>query len=383
MNNFSMEVPNVDNIKEEIVEEIKPAPKQETAIDTQASSNADELINLNVDSLEERTNVIHVIDDFGKDLMRKSSSKNELLQVRMKDLQKLGGENGEIVSGLSKLQMEMKGLDPSSIDFNSNGLLSKIVNPVKQYFAKYQKADNVINDIITSLENGKKTLNRDNVTLEIEQQNLKDITKQSYNQYVLGKKMDDYLNAKLEELKANPDEAERVKFIEEEIVFPLEQRLMDLEQVQIVNQQGIVAMEVLRKNNKELIRAVERAQNVTVSALRVAVTVASALYNQKIVLEKVNALNKATENMITGTASLLKSQGAEIQKRSMESTISVDALKQAFTDTFDALDQIDTYKHEALPKMKTVISEFEQIAQEGKTRIEKMEKASVQSSINN
>ena len=49
-------------------------------------------------------------------------------------------------------------------------------------------------------------------------------------------------------------------------------------------------MEIIRRNNLELIRSVERAKTVTVSALRVAVTVASALYHQKIVLEKVNLL---------------------------------------------------------------------------------------------
>ena len=41
-------------------------------------------------------------------------------------------------------------------------------------------------------------------------------------------------------------------------------------------------MEVIRKNNYELIRSVNRAQTVTIAALNVAVTVAGALYNQKV-----------------------------------------------------------------------------------------------------
>ena len=80
--------------------------------------------------------------------------------------------------------------------------------------------------------------------------------------------------------------------------------------MQAVNQQGYLSMEIVRRNNKELIRAVERAQNVTVSALRTAVTVASALYNQKIVLEKVQAVNKTTNDLIKSTSEMLKTQGA-------------------------------------------------------------------------
>ena len=39
----------------------------------------------------------------------------------------------------------------------------------------------------------------------------------------------------------------------------------------VVNHQGIMAIEVIRRNNKELIRGVERAKNVTISAMKIAV----------------------------------------------------------------------------------------------------------------
>ena len=137
--------------------------------------------------------------------------------------------------------------------------------------------------------------------------------------------------------------------------------------------QGIIAMEIVRRNNKELIRAVERAESVTVSALRIAVTVASALYNQKIVLDKVKAVNEATNRLIGATAKMLKEQGAEIQKQAMETNISVDTLKSAFADTFDALDAVTEYKHKALPQMQLTIQQFRELSDEGEKRIKKME----------
>jgi uncharacterized protein YaaN involved in tellurite resistance len=169
---------------------------------------------------------------------------------------------------------------------------------------------------------------------------------------------------------------ERVRFVEEEVLFPLRQKIIDFQQLLVVNQQGIVSMNVLRRNNAELIRAVDRAENVTVSALRVAVTVAGALYNQKIVLDKINALNETTNAMISTTSSMLKEQGAEIQQKATEASISVETLQKAFEDTLEALDDISRYKQEALPRIRQTIDEFYRLAQSGEEHLRRIEAAS-------
>ena len=133
-------------------------------------------------------------------------------------------------------------------------------------------------------------------------------------------------------------------------------------------------MEVIRKNNLELIRSVNRAQTVTVSALTTAVTVAGALFNQKIVLEKVKTLNAATNNMIAATSNMLKEQGVEVQKQAIESNIDVATMKTAFKDTLEALESISTYKQDALPKMRQTIDEFREMTDEGEKILQRMEK---------
>jgi uncharacterized protein YaaN involved in tellurite resistance len=164
--------------------------------------------------------------------------------------------------------------------------------------------------------------------------------------------------------------------VEEEILFPLRQKLMDIQQLQTVSQQGIVAMEVIQRNNRELIRGVDRAKNVTVNALRIAITVASALYNQKVTLEKIQAVNATTENLIAQTSKMLKEQGAEIQKQAVSSTISIDVLKQAFNDVLQSLDEINKYKKDALPKMRDTINQFKELTDKGEEQIQKLEKGS-------
>jgi len=370
---FSMDLPNVEEVKEEVKEQLVPAEETKQQLEKVADSNTDELFNFDMGSLNDRRAIVSSIETFGSEIVTKSTQKNELLNVRLVDLSKMGGENGEVVNGLSQLQMQMKDLDPSAVDFAKKGPLGKLFNPIRNYFAKFEKADDVIAHTIESLGRGKEVLKRDNTTLEVEQLALRDLTKKLAQQIELGTQMDDAIAAAIEKAKVENVDEERIKFIEEEVLFPLRQRVMDMQQMQTVNMQGIIAMEIVRRNNKELIRAVERAENVTVSALRIAVTVASALYNQKIVLEKVNAVNEATNKLIGATSKMLKEQGATIQQQAMESNISVDTLRAAFADTFEALDSVSEYKAKALPQMKTTIAEFRSLADEGEKRILKME----------
>ena len=384
---FSMDLPDVEEVKEEVKEQVEPPAETKKQLATVADSNTDELFNFDLGSLNDRLAIVSSIETFGSDIVTKSTQKNELLNVRLVDLSKMGGENGEVVSGLSKLQMQMKDLDPSAVDFAKKGPLGKLFNPIRNYFAKFEKADDVIAQTIVSLGKGKDILKRDNTTLEVEQLALRDLTKKLAQQIELGMQMDDAISAAIEKAKVENVDEERIKFIEEEVLFPLRQRVMDMQQMQTVNMQGIIAMEIVRRNNRELIRAVERAENVTVSALRIAVTVASALYNQKIVLEKVNAVNEATNKLISSTSKMLKEQGASIQQQAMESNVSVDTLRQAFADTFEALDSVSDYKSKALPQMKNTIAEFRSLAEEGEKRILKMEarnaELAVQGSDNN
>lgn len=270
--------------------------------------------------------------------------------------------------------MKMRDLDPSGLDFTKTGMLGKIFNPIRRYFERYKTADAEIAIIVKTLDKGKSILKNDNTTLEIEQAAMRDLTKQLTQKIELGSQLDTYLTNAVENAKMSGEPEERIKFVEEEIIFPLKQRLMDFNQLLVVNQQGIVAMEVVRKNNLELIRAVDRAETVTIAALRVAVTVAGALYNQKIVLEKVQMLNETTNNMITSTAKMLKEQGAAIQREAVEASISPDTLKQAFADTLSALDDISTYKRKALPQMAQTIQNFRTVAEEGERQLAKMEK---------
>lgn len=374
MNNFTMEITDTEKIKKDIAEQVKPLPEEVTQLKKLAENNASEIISLDIDSLERRKMILKSIESFGMNTMQDSAKRNSILQVSVGNFSKMGDEGGTVAKGLLDLQREIKDLDPSLVDFAKTGIFSRFYNPIRTYFAKYQKADSIIDDIIASLEKGKTTLKNDNTTLEIERQTLRDLTKKLTKEVEMGSLMDESIANQVDVAKSKNEDPEKIKFITEEIQFPLRQRLMDMQQMIVVNQQGIMAIEVVRRNNKELIRGIDRAKNVTISAMRIAVIVASALYNQKIVLEKIEKLNATTNELISGTSRMLKEQGAEIHKQSMETNISVETLKTAFTDVISAMDAISTYKQEALPRMKETISQFRELAEQGEQQILRLEK---------
>ncbi|KRF13454.1 toxic anion resistance protein [Paenibacillus sp. Soil787] len=373
---FTLEIANPEEIKAVIEHEIKPVPEEIAKLKEIADSNVATIMSLELDSLDKRREILQSIDTFGVVTMKLSSSKNALLHVSVGNLSKAGEDGGQVAKGLADLHTQIKDLDPSLVDFAKTGILGKFFSPIRSYFLKYEKADGIIADIIVSLDKGKSTLKNDNTTLEFEQQSLRELSKKLRKEIQLGALMDESIEVQIEAAKIRNEDPEKIRFITEECLFPLRQRVMDLQEMLVVNQQGIMAMELVIRNNRQMMRVVDRSKTVTISALKISVMVASALYNQNIALKKVELLNQVTSNLITATSRMLNEQGAEIHKKSIESNISVDTLKQAFTDVIAALDSISIYKQESLPKMRETINEFRNLADIGEKQILRLEKGS-------
>ena len=370
---FTMELPNEAAIKSEVLQQVKPLSEEVDQLQAVAEGNVAEILTLDIGEIAQKKFILQSIESFGADSMKSSAAKNSMLQMTVGSLSRDGDEGGVVAKGLMELHRELEDLDPSLIDFTKTGILGLVFNPVRAYFARYQKAESAIVEIIASLDKGKKSLKNDNTTLEIEQQALRDLTRKLMKEVQLGVLMNESIEKQIDAARSRNEEPEKIKFVAEEILFPLRQRIMDMQQMIVVNQQGVMATEVVIRNNKELMRGVDRAKTVTISALRIGVMVAGALYNQKIVLKKIQMLNETTNSIISGTSHMLKVQGAEIQRQSMETAVSVETLKNAFADVMDALDSISSYKQEALPRMRDTVNQFRELAAKGEEQIQQLE----------
>ena len=372
---FNLNIPDVEQVKTEVENQVKVSDERSEQIQTVVDTQTQEIMKVDLTSISDRDSIVSTIETFGDDAMQASSRKNDFLQTRIGTLSKSGSDSGSTAKSLADLSVKMKELDPKGIDFTS-GAGSKLFSPVRRYFVKYEKADTSISNIIKTLENGKKMLTNDNKTLEIEEIALRKATIK-LNEYInMGVQLDASISNAIENAKLNGEDEDKIKFLEEEVLFPLRQKILDFQSRLSVNIQGVMAAEMIRRNNQELIRAANRAINVSVDALRIAVIVAGALANQKIVVNAVNIINEGTSNIIESNARMLKSQGTEIMKQASAPMLDIEKMKNAYVMTFEAFDEIDKYKQEALPQLKETIDGYIELGKEGEKRIKKLEQGS-------
>jgi len=263
-------------------------------LDRKAQELADKLLDFKRDDLSAQDEARIAVEAMGRELQSEAAHRSTMLKQPIGDLARNSEDGGQVAKGLVDLKLEIEELVPHRFDFSPGwfsrllGMIPGVGTPIKRYFTKFESSQTVIDAIMRSLESGSEQLGRDNITLREDQRLMRELSLKLERQIALGQLLDAKLQHKLE--NDIPADDPRHKFVQEELLFPLRQRIIDLQQQLAVNQQGVLSTAIILGNNKELIRGVERALDVTVSALQVAVTVALALINQKIVLEKVQAV---------------------------------------------------------------------------------------------
>jgi len=366
---------NVEAAKAELVV-VEPEPTDE--LRTQANAQVEQLLSVDPMNEDARTAARDAVDAMGRDLQTRSATRSRMLQAPLKDISHGTEDGGEVAKSLSDLRIEVEKLDPSGLDTEAGwftraiGKIPGVGTPLKRYFMRYESSQTQIDAIVHSLEKGRDQLKRDNVTLGDDQKQMRELTHLLTDQIALAQALDAAVVEKLA-TEITPDDPRR-QFVEEDILFALRQRTLDLQQQLAVNQQGVLAIEIIIRNNRELVRGVNRAIDVTISALQVAVTVALALAHQKIVLDKIEAINTTTSAMIAGTAERLKTQGTAIHQQASSTMLDMESLRQAFNDIDTALDEISRYRREALPTMAGTILELDQLTAESEEAIENMER---------
>lgn len=75
---FTMEVVSPEKLKSAIEEQVKPEPQEVTQLKEMAITNVSTILELDLESLEKRKEVLQSIDSFGMSTMRSSSDKNSL-----------------------------------------------------------------------------------------------------------------------------------------------------------------------------------------------------------------------------------------------------------------------------------------------------------------
>ncbi|MCX5560373.1 toxic anion resistance protein [Streptomyces sp. NBC_00038] len=298
------------------------------------------------------------IAGLGSGEMRNAAAQsNRMLERTIRSLPGKGEDAQSHVAGsLVELRRVVEDLDPRDLPASKGRkFLSRLPggNKLRDHVAKYASAQGTLNKIVGSLRGGQDELRRDNAALQTERVRLWETMGKLQEYVVLTQALDTAVEGHIAGVEArDPAGADTLR---SDVLFPVRQKHQDLLTQLAVCAQGYLAMDVVRRNNEELIKGVDRAATTTVSALRISVMLASALDNQRKVVDQVNALRGTTEDLIRGNAEMLATQSGEIQRIAADPAVGAETLRTAFQQIYRTLDAIDTYKVQATEAMAVTV----------------------------
>ncbi|MEM1196165.1 MAG: toxic anion resistance protein [Pseudomonadota bacterium] len=329
-------------------------PEQKSKLDVKVDGFVEDLISVDANSPAFGEKVDQITRMGQEQIRAAAGHSNRFLDrpVRAMDTDSSVGKD------LAELRRTVEELDP--------GRKSKLLEPRKlfgiipfgsklqNYFDSYTSSQGHIEQILQGLEGGKKELVLDNAAIDQERAKLWEAMGELEQMIHIAKTLDERLEAKALELDTS--DPEKAKALRESALFYVRQRTQDLLTQMAVSVQGYLALDLVKKNNVELVKGVDRASTTTVGALRTAVTVAQAMTNQKLVLEQITSLNSTTANIIDSTSTLLREQTGQIHEQAAASTIPLETLQRAFQNIYDTMDEVDDFKTRALDSMKQTVN---------------------------
>ncbi len=344
---------------------------KKSALEAKAHAFVEELAALDANSPEFGKKVDQLTNMGRREISEAAGQSNRFLDRPVRAMDQEGG----VGANLSELRRTIEDLDPGKKGdlFTSKKLFGIIPygNKMRNYFDSYRSSQGHIASILSHLGSGKDELLKDNAAIDVERTNLWAAMGRLEQMIHVAKALDTKLEDKANDLDVG--DPAKAKAIRESALFYTRQRVQDLLTQMAVTVQGYLALDLVKKNNVELIKGVDRASTTTVSALRTAVTVAQALVGQKLVLEQITALNTTTANIIDSTGEMLKTQTARIHEQAASSTIPLETLQRAFQNIYITMDSIDTFKAKALISMKTTVDTLSNEVEKSKGYIARAE----------
>ncbi|MEU4354814.1 toxic anion resistance protein [Streptomyces virginiae] len=292
------------------------------------------------------------------DIRTAAQQSNRMLERAVRSLGSDGGGDAQarVAGSLVELRRTVEDLDPRDTPAKgARKLLAKLPggNRFRDHVAKYASSQATLNRIVGALRSGQDELRRDNAALHTERSRLWETMGKLQEYAVLTEALDTAVGQRVAE--AEHTDPQGAGALRADVLFPVRQKHQDLLTQLAVCAQGYLAMDVVRRNNDELIKGVDRAATTTVSALRIAVMLASALDSQRKVIEQVNALKGTTEDLIRGNADMLSTQSGEIQRIAADPAVGAQTLRTAFAQIYKTLDAIDTFKVQATENMAATV----------------------------
>jgi uncharacterized protein YaaN involved in tellurite resistance len=202
-----------------------------------------------------------------------------------------------------------------------------------RYFARYRDAQGQLDAILRELVAGQDELRRDNATIDTDQAESRATLARLSEYATLAGALDDAVGTRIAALQAE-GRADDAAVLRDDALTAVRRRRQDVLTHLAVAAQGHLALDVVRRNNLELIRGVELARRGTLRALRAAVAASAAVAQEQLVLDRIGALDRTAAATVTGESGAGPAGDTG-------------ALRAAFGDLVATMDDLDRYRIEA------------------------------------
>ncbi|QFZ20697.1 toxic anion resistance protein [Saccharothrix syringae] len=260
-----------------------------------------------------------------------------------------------ITTTLAGLRRTVDGLDPAKLPLTGRKLLGVFpaAGAAKKALDRYRAAHEPVQALVLELRQRQDALRRDNAAVKGERERLWQAMTRLAEAAAFAGAVDAAVERQADVFDLT--DPGRARTLRADALHPIRRRHQDLLTQLAVSAQGYLALDLVRRNNDELIRGVERAVTTTMTALRTALVIASALANQRDVLDEVAALRATTDGLIRATTELIGLQGAEIQRASSDPAVAAETIRASFDRIYAALDAVDGHRAEAVRAMAATV----------------------------
>ncbi|SDX38350.1 MULTISPECIES: toxic anion resistance protein [Salimicrobium] len=299
--------------------------------------------------------VLKELGDLGEKEQRVAGETMDSLKRPVNDL--MNKSNNDIPRTLNELKNVVSDLDPKQTEGNAvTKFFYKMSNkkPIERYMKKYETVDGRIETIVRSLLAGKDRLEEDSVELGLIKESARERIYELEKQIYLGKKLFQLLKEK--EGTGEHDDA-LIEEGKEKIIT----RTRNMTQMKSVLIQSISSVDIIKRNNEKLKESIRNAVTLTKNIITVSATIQLALNNQKEVIDTVNGVNKATEEMLLSNSRNLRDNTKEATSMMENPAISIEALQESFDNVFEALETTEQSSERIIASSEQFIEEMDQL----------------------
>ncbi|MEV7554926.1 toxic anion resistance protein [Amycolatopsis sp. NPDC089917] len=330
-------------------------PEVHAEVARRAEKFAERLEALDVRS-PEFTRVLDELLAVGESDMRAAATvAGALLDRSTRALAEIGSPQQQATVSLAGLRRTVAAIDPAKLPITGRKLMGVIplAGSAKKALDRYRAANEPVNALVLELRARQDVLRRDNAALKGERERLWGTLGKLSEAAAFAEAVDTAVDRQAGIFDFT--DPARAKALRADALHPIRQRHQDLLTQLAVSAQGYLALDLVRRNNDELIRGIERAVSTTVAALRVALLVSGALAGQRDVLDEVRAVQATTDGLIRANAEILELRGAEIQRAGSDPAVAVATIRESFDRIYRSIDAIDEYKAGAVSTMAATV----------------------------